>query len=233
MVQCGAPFPMKTDLVGYTARRYSPPNTFAEIRPTMIEFTRKFPIRIAAGVALICSLLFPVSATAGLGESIDSLKSSSFFKFFNLGVTDTRAKKTEKGEAYSVYVVAPKGGDFKSLVQMLVTERKGKITRMHLQLGHSFVRDRVRGVFARDFGKSLLLEALSGDLRAKDLAAAQSLVNEIWKRGARPKKASASYLVWLGKSERHVQTFGASTLTLTNHNSKRAALTLDISFDEP
>ena len=173
-----------------------------------------------------------------LGMTLEKMKKTDFFTFFNLGqtTTDTDAQKR------AVVTFKPRGGDFREMVVVKATLGDDKrIRALSLNLTNSFVDDRHKGIFARDFVKSLLNQALKPD-EVKEIS---DLINEIeWGMkgmttiGRKPPKLpdppTPGYQTYLGKRPSFEQTIGGTKLEMRRPQDgpDKGHLTITVSVDK-
>jgi hypothetical protein len=120
---------------------------------------------------LLTTLLLHSSASRAtfgqLGERLDQVKETGFFRWFHLEQTD----QTRAG-AQAVVTFKPSGEKFHPLVTLnVVTDGQDRLQGLELVLARTFVDDPRDGVFARDIAKSFLLAAFAdcGDQGLNDL----------------------------------------------------------------
>ena len=178
-----------------------------------------------------------VAADPLLGMTLDRAKKADFFTFFNLAETATAVG--ERGQ--KVVSFKPRGGDFRDVVVVQATLGDGRIRGLSLELANSFVDDRKNGIFARDFAKSLLRQALTAD-QVKDV---NGLVTELeWGTpgvvvyGRKPPKLPAppteGYQTYLGKQPSFKQSLGGAELDIRRpaDGPEKGHVTITVSADK-
>jgi hypothetical protein len=195
--------------------------------------TRRQALLLLASLCLFAALAS--RATAAVGDRLEEMRQTDFFKFFHL--TEAGPRASEGGLA--VVTFRPGGGPFQRLVKVVVAEDAGGVVRaMELTIDRPFVEDRANGIFARDIAKSFLRAAVP---RA-DAAKIEDLANEIefpkeleGYEIARtrpdpklPAQPTAGYLVYLGKQERFEETYTQSALRLENVRAGGGVLRIQV-----
>jgi hypothetical protein len=186
-----------------------------------MKSTRRRALLLFASLCLVAAL--PARAPAAVGDKLEGMKQTDFFKFFNL--TEAEPRSSEGG--LTVVTFRPGGGNFRRLVKVAVTVGgDGVVRAMELTAARSFVDDPANGIFARDVAKSFLRAAVP----VADAARINDLANEIEfpkelegyeiartrpdpKLPAQPTKG---YLVYLGRQELFEESYAHSTLRLEN-----------------
>src|SRR5438067_1669951 len=186
-----------------------------------MKSTRRRVLLLFASLCLVAAL--PSRAPAAVGDKLEEMRQTDFFKFFNL--TEAEPRTSEGG--LNLVTFRPAGGNFRRLVKVSVTVGgDGAVRAMELTVDRSFVEDRANGIFARDVAKSFLRAAVP----KADAPKISDLANEIEfpkelegyeiartqpdpKLPAQPTKG---YLVYLGKQELYEESYARSTLRLEN-----------------
>ena len=172
-----------------------------------------------------------------LGMTLEQAKRTDFFTFFNLGQTTTEADTQKR----SVVSFKPRGGDFREMVGVKVTVGDDKrIRALSLRLTNEFVDSRTQGMFARDFVKSLLRQALTPGESKK----VSELLTEIeWgfqgtvigrEKPKLPDPPTPGYQTYLGQKPSFEQTIGGTKLELQRpeNGPDKGHLTITVSTEK-
>lgn len=199
--------------------------------------TRRRTLLLFASLCLVAAL--PVRAPAAIGDRLEEMRQTDFFKFFNL--TEAEPRTSERG--LSVISFRPGGGNFRRLVRVAVTVNSDGVVRaMELSLERSFVDDPANGIFARDIAKSFLRAAVPRADAAKinDLADEIEFPKEL--EGYRiertrpdpklPAQPTKGYLVYLGRQQLFAETFAQSALRVENISAGSAVLRITVRAEE-
>lgn len=180
---------------------------------------------LCAVFSLSLIVLFSLPAPARVGDRLEDVMKTDFFKFFNLVETDRLKDERQR----AVVNFRPGAGNFRNLVTVIVTlDDDNRIYAMGLLLDRSFVDHKTNGLFARDISKSFLRSAIP----QADEASIANLANEIEypkeSEGYRiirmktkpdpelPAQPTQGYLTYLGKRKVYMQDLSKSYLLLQN-----------------
>jgi hypothetical protein len=190
-------------------------------RRNLMKTSCRYAVLLLASLCLVAAL--PLHAGASIGDRLEDVKQTDFFKYFGLVEDGARAQTG----GFTVVNFRPRAGNFRQLVNVAVTlDGAGVIRAMELTLERSFVDDAAQGIFARDISKSFLRSAIPRE----DQPGINDLANEIEfpkemkgynivrarpdpKLPAQPTKG---YMVYLGKLPLQEQVLAKSRVRLEN-----------------
>ncbi|MDT7778950.1 MAG: hypothetical protein QOC99_1462 [Acidobacteriota bacterium] len=188
---------------------------------TFMKSAHRYVVLLLVFLCLTSAL--PLRAGASVGDRLEDMKQTDFFKFFGLVEEEPRAQ----AGGLTVVNFRPRAGKFHQLVKVTVSiDGAGVIRAMELALERSFVDDGAQGIFARDIAKSFLRSAIpvEDERGIRDLANEIEFPKEL--KGyaiARtrpdpklPLQPTKGYLVYLGKQPLQEQLFSKSRVRLEN-----------------